>query len=742
LAACLTGVKFLLYTLGDGRLYLQKKTGIADAEPRHHKEQRMLSDLIRALPAVVLVGVVPGWFWAKLLIAPADHAERFAYSVALSITLVPTAALVQARLLGTGVTLAIAIVSVVLVFFGGLAAYLRFGPAKEPNEPLVQPPASLGLPVLVPLIAAFALILGALFGLVSAKLGAPLAALLVLSGGIARLLASSRQDTTWAAGRPTGALGSSVAPAVHYAALSAVLLLVLLRGYLGPLLHDWPYPRGVDRYEHAVMTGMTLSEGTTESFMLYPPGLHFLTALISRLSGFEPLDLFPVVAPLLLLLPALGCYALARRLWGWEYGVVAAFLSGLILGSTYLHFAEARYANFIGTQFLIVLAVAALVGLYASPSVRAGLLLALLGSSTVLYHQIASYSLAVLLALVGVFFLPYLLLRDRRRGLALFCSLALLGLLSTLYAWDTYDLPRLVAGLVSGSETGRGGEAVAMAIGTQAPYSLGSLAGNMVSQPVAWLGLLGTLLVAGELLRKRLRAPQTLAYLTLLLLTLLLFVGSRTSLSGFPQRFGRDLGIPLAVLGAFAFAALFRSLLGSRKQVAAVFVASLTVLLAATLVGVGTVSSLESASGPSVQMTITPEIAAAGEWLREHNEGGNILVSPHINQVPSRMMLAMGGYSALQSFEAWQIDRPRDLPPTGPGPLRDVLWVITHPKGERTDQILQKHDVRYIVLYKNMPDRPTIDYWKSFKARPNLYRTVFENEDVLITTRRETTPAD
>ena len=44
---------------------------------------------------------------------------------------------------------------------------------------------------------------------------------------------------------------------------------------------------------------------------------------------------------------------------------------------------------------------------------------------------------------------------------------------------------------------------------------------------------------------------------------------------------------------------------------------------------------------------ITPEIAAAGRWLEEHNTGGNIIVSPHINQVPSRMMLAMGGYSAL-----------------------------------------------------------------------------------------------
>jgi hypothetical protein len=101
------------------------------------------------------------------------------------------------------------------------------------------------------------------------------------------------------------------------------------------------------------------------------------------------------------------------------------------------------------------------------------------------------------------------------------------------------------------------------------------------------------------------------------------------------------------------------------------------------------------------------------------------------------MMLAMGGYSALQSFTAWQLDNPRDLPPTGPEPLQDVLWVMTHPGGERTDQLLRKHDVRYVVLYKDMPDRPTVDYWREFKAWPNLYRTAFENEDVLIVTRRQ-----
>ncbi len=696
----------------------------------------MLSELIRALPAAVLVGVVPGWFWARLLSASADRAEQITYSVALAITLVPAVALVSTRLFGLGVTLAVAVASPLVVFLAGLAAYLWFGAAKGSDEPLAPPPAPSGAPVLVLLIAAFALASGTLFGVAP---GAPvglLVAPLVLSAGIVYLLTSARRDTPRASEQPAGSLDLPVPPVVRYAALSVVLLLVLLRGYLGPMLHGWPYPRGVDRYEHAVMTNMTLSEGTTESFMLYPPGLHFLTAEISRLTGLEPLEVFPALAPALLLLPALACYALAHRLWGWEYGVAAALFSGLILGGPYYYYNDAMYPNLVASQLLIVLAVAALVTLYASPSLRGGLLLALLGSSTVLYHQIAGYSLAVLLAVVGVFFVPYLLVRDRKRGLVLFGSLALVGFLSTLYAWDTYDLPRLLAGLLGGSQTGRGGEAVAMAIGTQAPYPLVFLAESMVSQPVAWLGLLGALLVAGELVRRRVGASAALAYLTLISWTLLLFVGSRMSLTGFPQRFGRDLGIPLAVLAAFAFVAILRSLPGSRNRIASV-AALLVTLLAGALVGVQAVSNLELAAGPSPRLKDRPPppaIAAAGGWLEEHNEGGNIVATPYLAYVPSRGMLALGDYTGMQSYDAARIRRARDLPPFGAGPLWDALWVLQHPEGARTRRIMEENDVRYVVFYKRYP---TID-WRSFEREKGLYRVAFENEGVVIFEPRET----
>ena len=112
------------------------------------------------------------------------------------------------------------------------------------------------------------------------------------------------------------------------------------------------------------------------------------------------------MAPAFLILPPLALYALARRLWGWQVGVAAALLTGLVLKGSYWYFADSMYPNFVTAQFLLVLAVAALAGLCASPGVRSGLLLALLGSSVVLYHQVASMYLALLLALVSLYFLP------------------------------------------------------------------------------------------------------------------------------------------------------------------------------------------------------------------------------------------------------------------------------------------------------------------------------------------------
>jgi hypothetical protein len=250
-----------------------------------------------------------------------------------------------------------------------------------------------------------------------------------------------------------------------------------------------------------------------------------------------------------------------------------------------------------------------------------------------------------------------------------------------------------------------------------------------MSHPVLWLGLLGLwLMPAGGKNAKG--TPDILARLTLLVWTLLLFFGSLTSYSGFPDRFERDLGVPLALLAALTLVTLVR--LSPREGGRSAFVvALLAVTLSLTLVGAQSVLSLEEAAGPSTRPKDRPapaEVVAAGAWLKQHNDGGSIVATPYLDHVPSRAMLAMGGYTRMQSYDAARIRRARDLPPFGAPPLWDALWVLEHPASERTAELLEKNDVRYIVLHKRYP---RID-WRPFALQRSLYRTVYETDSVII----------
>ena len=711
----------------------------------------MLSELILVPLVAALVGVVPGFPWSRCLAPAAGWAESIAWSVALSLALVPVLAFALARLLGGGVTLPIAVAAPLIVLGSGAAANVYSGPAKDPGKPLLAPPARMPVASLALVALALGLVAVSIFldprgfWLAGACEGWPTGtcraageaqrfvvpvALLLLAAGVSYLV-SGRDGRTTEERSETMASGSSVGFPGDRLLLPVVLLLALARGYVGPVLHDWPFVRGLDHYSHAVMTDMILTRGDTGSYLIYPPGFHSFTAIVSRLTGLDPLEIFPVLGPALLVLPALALYVLGNRLWGHLYGVAAAFFSALA-GGTYYYFNDAMYPNQAASQFLMVLAVLALMRLYAAPTGRNGLLLAVVGSAVVFYHQVSSLYLAILLAAVGLLFVPYLLLRHRRAGLALLFSLVLLGALSLVYAWDTYSLGSEISGLVAGSGGGGAASDVGTAIGSQPAYGLGGLIGAILSQPVAWLGLLGAALLLARPAAESPSASEALTRATLLLWALILFAGSRTSLSGFPQRFGRDLAIPLSLLAALAIVVILGTLLKRRGPVTGVFVASTAVVLAISLIGLRGIQSLDQAASRSPHLLMSPGIAEAGAWLAEHNGGGNIMVSPHENQVPSRMMLAMGHYSALQSYPESGIRDPRHMPPSGPEPLLDTLWVMRHPAGGKTQGLLDKHDVRYVVLYKRMPDRPVTPFWTLFKPRQGLYENVFENGDVLI----------
>jgi hypothetical protein len=512
-------------------------------------------------------------------------------------------------------------------------------------------------------------------------------------------------------------------PGVGNGVLALVLALTAYRAYSGVVRHDWPFLRGGDQFSHAVMAEQMLTHGSYASYLIYPPGFPALTAVICRFCGLTPLELFPVLAPTLLVLCALGAYTLASGLWGWQYGIAAAALNGLVLTGAYAGFAEGRYPDLVAAFFLLVMMIAALTTLYQSPTLRSGALVAVVAASPVLYHSVATLYAAVMLGLVAVIALPYLLLQHQRRvARVLLLTLCATAVLAVCYAAFTYNLAGLVTGHSSTST------AVSLTLGSQPAPSPRHLL-VALGPALVWLGLFGAGAVAMSV-RYLARPTQVLAAVTVLLWCVVMYVGSRTAADGFPQRFERDLGAPLSVVAAFGLVIVVRALLAQRAGARAV----LTAAAATAAVVVGAVVVVQAArsltaSGRPNGEVLTHRVAAAGRWLGQHNTGGNIISTPYMNPgITNRAVLAMGGYTGLQSYGAFRIAHPRSLPPAGRQPLLDSQHVLLHPVSCQAADILARDDVRYVVLYRfgRGADLP------AFAADPARYHRVFQNGSVII----------
>jgi hypothetical protein len=155
----------------------------------------LLFDLIQALLASLVVALLPRWFWAGLLRASGDYAERITYSAALSMALIPAVVLIPTLVLGMGVTLPVAIVCTLVVFLTGLGACLRFGAVKGEDEPILSVPVPvLGLPALVLLVPAFGLALEAMIGAIPGQRILVTVGLLVLAAGTTSLCPGVRPN--------------------------------------------------------------------------------------------------------------------------------------------------------------------------------------------------------------------------------------------------------------------------------------------------------------------------------------------------------------------------------------------------------------------------------------------------------------------------------------------------------------------------------------------------------------------
>ena len=744
----------------------------------------MVADLIRALLAGAAGAVLPGYFWAAVLRPTSGLGERLAWSTGISMASVPTVAVILARVTRGGVALWVALVAVLIVFGSGLLVHWRWGPAPGTAAPVLRmpeptrDPRALGLvavaialgllmmtarrpPVLVLAVIAVALITGGALmawhrpaepagsapapspgaaGFLSAPPPAPEPAspAPAASAGApgAGPGAAGHHETAPAPTPPASATAQATAatvpaprpfglplPVVRDGGLAVILVLTACRVYSGVVRFQWPYVSGGDQYSHAVMAEQMLAHGQYPGYLIYPPGFSALTAVICRFAGLTPLALFPVLAPMLLVVTALGAYALATRLWGWEYGLGAAALSGLVLTGAFNGFAGGRYPDLISAFFLLVMTVAALITVYEAPTVRSAVLVTVVGAAAVFYHSVATLYAAVLFVLVALICLPYLLRgRHRPETRALLLALAGVAVLAACYAVYVYN-----PGGVLGGKSSTGG-AVSIVLGSQAPASQGALLKEL-GPPIVWFGILGVAALAASLRWLR-RPAQVLTAATVVAWCVVMYLGSRTSHDGFPQRFERDLGAPLSVMAAFGIGLIVRSLpiRGAASRTVTAVAAATAGILAAVMLLAQTGHAVK-ASDRSAGELLSHRVAAAGQWLAQHNTGGTIISTPNMNPgVTNRAVLAMGGYTGLQSYSPFRIAHPRSLPTAGKTPLLDSQEVLLHPQSCQSADILVRQDVRYVVLYRagSGADLP------GFAADPAHYQQVFENPSVII----------
>jgi len=744
----------------------------------------VVADLIRALLAGAAGAVLPGYFWAAVLRPTSGLGERLAWSTGISMASVPTVAVILARATRGGVALWVALAAVLIVFGSGLFVYWRRGPAPGTAAPVLRMPEpardprvlglvavaiALGLlmmparrpPVLVLAVIAIALIVGGALmawhrpaepadspaapspgatGFLPAPPPAPEPASPASAAsagpsdsgpGVAghHEPAPAPAPPASATARATNAAEPGPRPfglplpVVRDGGLAVILVLTACRVYSGVVRFEWPYVSGGDQYSHTVMAEQMLAHGQYPGYLIYPPGFSALTAVICRFAGLTPLALFPVLAPMLLVVTALGAYALATRLWGWEYGLGAAALSGLVLTGAFNGFAGGRYPDLISAFFLLVMTVAALITVYEAPTVRSAVLVTVVGASAVFYHSVATLYAAVLFVLVALICLPYLLRgRHRPETRALLLSLAGVAVLAACYAIYVYN-----PGGILGGKSSTGG-AVSIVLGSQAPASQGALLKEL-GPPIVWFGILGVAALAVSLRWLR-RPAQVLTAATVVAWCVVMYLGSRTSLDGFPQRFERDLGAPLAVMAAFGIGLIVRSLpiRGAVSRTAPALAAAVAGILAAVMLLAQTGHAVR-ASDRSAGELLSHRVAAAGRWLAQHNTGGTIISTPNMNPgITNRAVLAMGGYTGLQSYSAFRIAHPRSLPTAGKTPLLDSQEVLLHPQSCQSANILVRQDVRYVVLYRVNSGADLA----GFAADPAHYQQVFENPTVII----------
>lgn len=136
---------------------------------------------------------------------------------------------------------------------------------------------------------------------------------------------------------------------------------------------------------------------------------------------------------------------------------------------------------------------------------------------------------------------------------------------------------------------------------------------------------------------------------------------------------------------------------------------------------------------PRDVLLATPEFTAAAEWLKSNGSSGNIITNPRVDEA----LRALGINKVLSAATPAQLQDPTALPPSLQKQARDVQHVLQVAGSRKTRVILNKYNVRRLVLVKKFPpglqDRDQVKVkWSKYSQKPERYSVAYESENVII----------
>jgi len=432
---------------------------------------------------------------------------------------------------------------------------------------------------------------------------------------------------------------------------------ILFINYLDVLKYDYYVPPGTDPVVHTAIVKNIL-EGETLKYVVYPPGFHYLIALLAKITHLDPIKIMVYFYPSLLFFSAIAVYLFARNFFDKTIALLALFLYGFISPAPrFTPLWDGGFPNLIGADFLMVLGFLYFLKAYKTEKVKDRLLAGLFIGLVAFFHHFSTYLMTILIFALSLVLLLFSFFKKENLSKKLLVLLNIFGIAFLLGFYPAY----IYSGRFFLQKIALMFTAYAASLEGFIKYSIDLQKNSeaiplsdyaLVLSPYLWyLGWLSIPFVIKTIIKEK-----KTEYLFVFSWFLIICILSRpVSLSPLPGRIARELAIPLVLLSAIAIKELISFFQQHWQRVTIAGVISVFLLVG--------LSDLSKWVGKYNYMIFVSEIdKEALDWVKENTpKDAFFAVAPHqvwFTLLTERRAVQIGtNLSNIKNFDYLYINR-------------------------------------------------------------------------------------